>query len=126
MKILSWPRAAPEPPPGVEVTDINGFMVSLGRGDRPFVMMSSSCDNPDCPCTEIHLGFIEVTPAGPEHGLRFAFDLDTNTWQEPTSVSPLRRGFLSAGAGPTSRDRGRRRPERRGACSMPSGSGIRA
>ena len=67
----------------IESTEL-GKIVRFSSHPRPFLVMDAYCDNPDCPCKTVTLGFTEVSDRGERvsNPLSFRARVDLETWQE--------------------------------------------
>ncbi len=68
-----------------------GYVVRFSSHSRPFLVKDTYCNNPDCKCNEVFLGFTEVseTERPLTNPLSFGARVNLDTWQE-THQSPQR------------------------------------
>jgi hypothetical protein len=67
----------------ISTTSNDEIIVKFTGHLRPFQLIQRYCNNPDCPCNQVSLEFIEVEKDGSAvpNQIRFSFGLDLGTWQ---------------------------------------------
>jgi hypothetical protein len=72
----------------IVTTSSDEILVQFTGHLRPFRLRQYHCDNPDCPCNEVTLEFVEVEKDGCaiSSPIRFFFSLNLETWQKQNDM----------------------------------------